>query len=134
MFRHFFVLRAGTSIVCIGINGDAAARGEDARNLNVFGIHQTDEVFHYNIDAILVESAVVAETEEIELQTLALHHFHIGNVADADFRKIGLSRYRAKAGELRSVETYPVILTGMFVVECLQHFGGVILLVLCLSS
>ena len=106
MFRHFFVLRAGTSIVCIGINGDAAARGEDARNLNVFGIHQTDEVFHYNIDAILVESAVIAETEEIELQTLALHHFHIGNVADADFRKIGLSRYRAKAGELRAVETY----------------------------
>lgn len=78
MFRHFFVLRAGTSIVCIGINGDAAARGEDARNLDVLGIHQTDEVFHYNIDAILVESAVVAETEEIELQTLALHHFTSG--------------------------------------------------------
>ena len=74
---------------------------------NVLGIHQTDEVFHYNIDAILVESAVIAETEEIELQTLALHHFHIGNVADADFRKSGcpvIGQRLVNSGQLKRTQ------------------------------
>ena len=134
MFRHSFVFRSGTSVVCVRVNGDAAARGEDSRNLNVLGIHQTNEVFHYNIYAILVESAMITETEKIEFQAFALHHFHIGDVADTDFRKIRLSRYGAKAGELRTIETHPIIITGMLIVKRFQYFGGIILLILRFSS
>jgi hypothetical protein len=56
---------------------------------------------------------MITETEKIEFQAFALHHFHIGDVADTDFREIRLSRYGAKAGELRTIETHPIIITGM---------------------
>ena len=134
MFRHLFIFRSGTSIVCIRVNGDAAARGENSRNLNIFVVHQTDKVFHYNVYAILMESAMITKTEKIKLQALALHHFHIGNIADADFRKIRLSRYGTKTGELRTIETYPIIIIGMFIVKRFQNFGSIILLIFSFSS
>ena len=51
---------------------------------------------------------------EIELQALALHHLHVGEVIDPDRGKIGLSRDGAQARKLRAFEMYPVIAFGMF--------------------
>ena len=50
------------------MNGDAAARCEFAEYFDVFRIHQGDEVFHDDVDAVFMEVAVVAEAEEIEFQ------------------------------------------------------------------
>lgn len=89
MLRHLLELRAGTSVIGIRINGDASARGEDTRHLNILRVHQMNEVFHYDVHAIFVESSVIAEAEQIELQALALHHLDIGDIANTDFRKSG---------------------------------------------
>lgn len=107
MFRHLFVFRAGTAIVGIRINRDPAARGENSRNLDVLGVHQADKIFHYDIHAVLMESAMIAKTEQIEFQALALHHFHIGNIADADFRKSGcpvMGQRLVNSGQLKRTQ------------------------------
>ena len=39
-----------------------------AEYFDVFRIHQGDEVFHDDVDAVFMEVAVVAEAEEIEFQ------------------------------------------------------------------
>lgn len=128
MFRHLLIFRSGTPIIRIRINGNATARGENPRNFNILGIHQANEVFHDDIHAILMKSAMIAKTEKVKFQALTLHHFHIGNVTDTDFRKIRLPRYRTQAGELRTVETYPIIVIGMLVVKRFQYFGRICLL------
>ena len=48
------------------MNGDATARCEFTEYFDVFWIHQGDEVFHDDVDAVFMEVAVVAEAEEIE--------------------------------------------------------------------
>ena len=63
---QLLVTRSGTAVIGVGIDGDAAAGRKKARHLDVFGIHQGDEVLHDHIDAILVESPAVAETAQIE--------------------------------------------------------------------
>ena len=68
------VLMFSIAVVGEGLDGDATTRIEEPDNLQIFGIHQLDQVFHDDVDAILMEVAVVAETEEIKLQALALHH------------------------------------------------------------
>ena len=92
------VLRAGAAPVGVGVDGDAAARGEEARDLDVLGVHQGAQVFHDGVDAVLVEVAVGAETEEVELEALALHHPPVGDVADADLREVRLARDGAQGG------------------------------------
>lgn len=47
-----------------------------------------NEVFHYDVHAILVESTMIAEAEQVEFQTLALYHLDIGDIANTDFRKV----------------------------------------------
>jgi hypothetical protein len=69
---------------------------------------------------------MIAETEQIEFQTLALNHFHIRNIIDADGCKIGLPCDRAKAREFGTVERYPIVVLGMFVDEGFEHFGSII--------
>lgn len=44
-----------------------AARGELAPDLDVLGVHQTDQIVHDDIHAVLVEISVVTEAEQVQL-------------------------------------------------------------------
>ena len=44
--------------------------GEETGDLDVFGLHEAHEVFHDDIDTVLMEVAVVAEGEEVEFRLL----------------------------------------------------------------
>ena len=66
-------------MVCVGVVGkridaDTATRHEISRYLQVFGIHQFYQILHDDVHAVLMEIAVIAKREEIEFETLALHH------------------------------------------------------------
>lgn len=67
LLGQFLVLGTRTAVVGVGVDGDAATWGEEAGNLDVFGIHQSDEVLHDDVYAVLVEVSVVSEAEKIEL-------------------------------------------------------------------
>lgn len=117
---HLFVFRSRLTIVRIRVNGDAAARCEFAPYFNEARVHQLDQVVHDDIHTILVEITMVAEAEQVQLERFALHHFHIRNVADIDRRKVRLTRNRAQASELRTVEFYKIIAVRMLVIKVLQ--------------
>ena len=74
-----------------------------------------------------MEAPVAAETEEIEFQALALDHADIGDIADPDFGKVGLTGDRAERGKFRAVETNPVIVVLVQVLKGLQHLGRIVL-------
>ncbi len=126
---QLFPLGAGTAVIGVGIDGDAAARGKEARHLNVLGVHELDEILHDGVHAVLVEVSVAAETEQIQFQGLGFHHLHVRHVADADFRKVRLAGDGAQRGEFRAVETDPVVVVRMLVLKGFQHLGGVVLAV-----
>ena len=123
---HLLVLGAWRAVVGIGIDADAAARREEADDLDVLGLHEADKVLHDGVHAVLVEIAVVAETEEVELQALGLHHQLGGQVVDAYLGEVGLSGDGAQRRELGAVEAHPVVVVGMSVLKCLQQFGCVV--------
>jgi len=79
------------AIVGKGIYRYSATGSEEPYHLQVTRIHQRHEILHYYIDAILMKVAVVAETEQIELQALALDHLFARNVVDDYARKVGLT-------------------------------------------
>ena len=81
-----------------------------------------------------METAVIAEREEVELEALAFHHALVGEVADAYLREVGLSGDRTERGEFRAVEAHPVVVLGMLVLECFQHFRVVVLGYFCLLA
>ena len=85
-----------------------------------------NEVFHYDVHAILVESTMIAEAEQVEFQTLALYHLYVRNIADANLCEIWLTRNRAERCKLRAVETNPVIIARMLVHESLEHLWRII--------
>ena len=93
--RQFLVLGAWASIIGIRMNGYATARHKQSCHLDISGIHQTNQVLHDDIDTILMEIAMIAETEKIQFQALALHHSDIGYVLDDDLSEIGLTCNRA---------------------------------------
>ena len=129
ILSQFLVLCSRTTVIAIRINGNTATWSKDTRHLNVFRIHQFNQVFHDDVHTVFMKIAVITETEQIQLQALAFHHLHIRQVADTDFRKIRLPRNRAKTGKLRTVETYPIIILRMFVYKRLQHLRCIILLI-----
>ena len=88
---HILVGRAGGTVVGVGVYGYAATGCEDAQHFDVAWLHQPDKVFHDDVDTVFVEVAMVAEREEVELQAFAFHHAAVGNVADGDVGKVGLS-------------------------------------------
>ena len=67
LFGKFFVLGARTAVVGVWEDGDAATRGEEAENFDVFGIHEHNQILHDLVNAIFVKVAVVTETEKVEL-------------------------------------------------------------------
>ena len=126
---HFLILRAGAAIVGVGIDGNAAAGREDARHLDILGVHQADEVLHDDVHTVLVKRPVPAEAEEVELQALALDHAFGGEVADAYFGKVRLPGDGAEARKLGAVEAHPIVVFRMFVGKRLQHLGRIVLAV-----
>ena len=126
MLCHLLELRAGTSVIGIRINGDASARGEDTRHLNILRVHQMNEVFHYDVHAILVESTMIAEAEQVEFQTLALYHLDIGDIANTDFCKVRLPGYGTQARKFGTVESNPIIILLMFVFESFQYLRSIV--------
>ena len=130
VFKQAFACQCfelGTCLAVIGkrMNGDAAARCEFAKNFDVFRIHQGNQVFHDDVDAVFMEIAVVAEAEEVEFQGFAFHHFDVWDVADVDGGKVGLPGHGAEAGEFGADELDEIVVVGMFVVECFKNFGSV---------
>ena len=125
---------AGTAVVGVRVYGNAAARGEETGDLDVFRVHQADQVLHDFVHAVFVEIAVVPETEKIEFQALALDHPAVRDIADADFSKIRLPGNRAKAGEFRAIETYPVIVLRMLVLEGFKYLRSIVHFIICLVS
>ena len=125
LFRHFLVFRSGTTVVGIGIDANATTGREQTYYLNILRIHQFDQVLHDDVHTVLMEIPMVTEAEEVEFQTLALHHSLSRYVENPDFCEIGLTCNRAKRGELRTVELHPIIVLRMTVLECLQHLRGV---------
>ena len=134
LLRQRLISGPRTAVIAIREDRYASSWRKQACHLDIFRVHQPDEILHYLVDAVLVEIPVVAETEEIELEALALDHPAVRDIADADFRKVGLPRNRTEAGEFRAVETYPVIILRMLVLEGFQHLRSIIHLVIGLVA
>lgn len=125
--RQLLVARAGATIIGVGVDADPATGCEEPRHLDVLRVHHADQILHDDIDAVLVEGAVVAEGEEVDLQRLTLHHPHVGDVADPDLGKVRLPRDRAEAGKLRAIEADPVVVVRVLIDKRLQHRWIVVL-------
>lgn len=134
LLGQLFILRAGTTMVGIWVDADAATGCEDTGYLDVSGVHQLYQIFHDDVHTILMKGTVVAEAEEVEFQALALHHFHIGNIVDADGGEVGLAGDGAEAGELGTVECDPVIISRVLVGECFQYLRRIVLPEDCLIA
>ena len=91
-------------------------------------------VVHDDIHTVFVKVAVVSEREEVELQALTLHHTFVRHIGDADFGKVRLARDGAERGEFRAVETHPVVVAGVLVLEGFQHFRCIGLAIDALAS
>ena len=63
LFGSLFPLCTRLTIVCVWIDGQTTARRKLAPYLDVLRIHQLDEVFHDDIDAIFVKVPMVTETK-----------------------------------------------------------------------
>lgn len=124
------VLVVGVTIVGEGFDGDAAAWIEQADDLQIFGVHKLDEIFHDNIHAVFMKITMVAEAEKVELQALALHHQRTRDVIDNDMPKVRLARLGTKRGELRTVERHQIVVLRVFVLEGLQHLRRIVIAVL----
>ena len=96
LLGHLFILRSRLSVVGVRVDADAAAWGKESDDLDVLWFHQLHQVFHDDVDAVLMEIAIVAEGEEIELQALRLYHPLGGYVHNLDFSKVWLTRDRAE--------------------------------------
>ena len=122
----FEFLVIGVGVIGKRIDADAAAGHEPACYLQIFGIHERHQIFHDNIDAVLMKIAVVAEREEVELEALALHHPFARDITNIDMSEIGLSGLRAEGRELRTIEGHEILILGVLVGESLQHPGIVV--------
>ena len=63
LFCRLFPLCTRLAVVCVRIDGQTTARRKLTPYLDVLRIHQLDEVFHDDIDAIFVEVPMVTETK-----------------------------------------------------------------------
>lgn len=131
---EFFIFGAGFSVIGIWIDTQAATGKKFSPDFNIFWVHQTDQIFHDDIDAVLMKSSVITETEQVQFQRFTLDQFSIGHVTDVDRCKVGLSGDGTKTGKFGSIEFYPVVSVRMFIIECFQHAGGVGKRICCFVS
>ena len=123
--RHFRVTRFAVAVVAIRVNTDPATRSELAPYFYVFRFHQSNEVFHNDVDAIFMKRTMIAETEQVQFQAFTFYHPFAGNVLNVYGGKIGLRGNGAKACKFRAVETYPVIVVRMRILEGFEDVGVV---------
>ena len=62
---HLLVFRSRPSVVAIRIDGDSSSWRKDTCYLDILWFHQFNQVFHDDIYAILMEVAMITETEEV---------------------------------------------------------------------
>ena len=94
--------------------GYAPSWCEDAFDLDIARIHECYQVFHDYVHTVFVEISMIAETEQIELETLALDHFLTRYVGNQDFSKIRLSGLRAQGCEFGTGESDKIFIVRMF--------------------
>ena len=121
-----FPLRPRLTVIAVRVDRDAAAREETSPDLDVFRVHQLDQVFHDDVHAVLMKIAVIAEAEQIELQRFALDHALGRHIGYADIAEVRLPGDRAKRCELRAVEFDKIVVIRVLVLKGFQHFRGVI--------
>ena len=63
LFCSLFPLCTRLAVVCVWIDGQTTARRKLAPYLDVLRIHQLDEVFHDDVNAVLVKVPMIAETK-----------------------------------------------------------------------
>ena len=63
LFCRLFPLCTRLAIVCVWIDRQTTARRKLSPYLDVLRIHQLDEVFHDDVDAVLVKVPMVTETK-----------------------------------------------------------------------
>ena len=63
LFCSLFPRCTRLAIVCVWIDGQTTAWRKLAPYLDILRIHQLDEVFHDDVDAVLVKVPVIAETK-----------------------------------------------------------------------
>ena len=132
LLSQLFIFGSRLAVVGVWMNCNASTWREDASDLDVTRIHKMNQVFHYYIDTVFVEVAMIAEAEEIELEALAFDHLDIRNIADDNVCEVRLTCDGTEACELWAVELDPVVVVLMLVDERLQHFWSIILSVHCL--
>ena len=112
--------RTGPAVIAVRVDADTAAGQEFPPHFDVFRVHGPDEVVHDDIDAVFMEIAVIAETEQVELQRLALYHAFPWYVRYINRRIVRLSRHGAETGELGTIELDEIVPVGMLVDKCFQ--------------
>ena len=120
------MLMLSVAIVGKRLDRDAATGIKQPNDLQILGIHQPHQVLHDDVDAVLVEVTVIAEAEEIEFQTLALHHQRAGDVINNKVSEIWLAGLGAQRGKLRTIQSYKIFILRMFVLKHLQHFWCIV--------
>jgi hypothetical protein len=116
-----------------GENTYSAAWHEDARDLEILRFHEPNEILHDDVDAVLMEIAVVAEGEEIEFEALALDHPLAWDITDVDMSEIRLSGKGAEGREFRTVKGDQILVFGMLVLKGLENRRVVLVAVLCVA-
>ena len=116
-----FPARARFAPVAVRVDGKAASRQELAPDLDIFGLHEADQILHDLVDDVRMKISVVAEREEVEFQRLAFHQLFVRHIGDGDRGKVRLTGDRTQAGKLRAVELDEIIIFRMLVAEGLQH-------------
>src|SRR6185369_14696697 len=84
-------------------------------------IARSDEVFHDDVDHVLVKDLHVSERVYVELQTLQLDAAFVGNVFESDGGEVGKIRERTDRGELRDLEIDLDLAAGKLVRERVER-------------
>ena len=63
LFCSLFPLRTRLAVVCVWIDRQTTAWRKLTPYLDVLRIHQLDEIFHDDVDAVLVKVPVIAEAK-----------------------------------------------------------------------
>src|SRR3712207_1288969 len=76
-----------------------------------------------------MKGSMRTEAKEIQLQTLALDHPHVGYVLYIYSRKVRLPCDRTQRGKLRTLKAYSIVSILMLVFKCLQDLRSIVICV-----
>ena len=81
-----------------------------------------------------MEIAMIAEGEQIELQTLRLHHSFARDIHNLDFCEVWLTSDGTQRRKLGAVKLHPVVVVLMLVLKRFQHLRCIRHLILSLLA